>query len=240
MPAQTSSSPTKLKVFCSYVTPDLIKVREIYDSLIEMGLDAWIDRESILPGENWKHTITKASHRSDVILIFISKNSISREGYYQKEFSLALDIALQKPIETIYIIPVKLEECELPDQIKDRDIQWLDWYYDGSLGRLIRSLRTRAEELGISIGFNDEKSDLYITSDIASRQAELTILDLMACKRASKNIQHLYSRVGLDTYYQPGADTGVLHQILLDTCKTESLVTDLVSAIYPYEIIKRE
>jgi len=37
---------------------------------------------------------------------------VTKEGYIQKELRRVLDIALEKPEETIFIIPLRLEECK--------------------------------------------------------------------------------------------------------------------------------
>lgn len=62
-----------------------------------------------LPGQNWDLEIGKAASKSDVVIVCLSAKSVSKEGYVQKEIRLALDMADQKPDETIFIIPARLE-----------------------------------------------------------------------------------------------------------------------------------
>lgn len=66
------------------------------------------------PGLTGEVEIPKAIDTSDVILVCLSKNSVNKEGYVQKEIAFALDKALEKPEGAIFIIPVKLEDCEVP------------------------------------------------------------------------------------------------------------------------------
>ena len=55
--------------------------------------------------------IPKAIRASDYILIFLSKTSVAKRGYVQKEFKLALEVLREIPEGTIYAIPVRLDEC---------------------------------------------------------------------------------------------------------------------------------
>jgi hypothetical protein len=237
MPTHLSKTPTKLKVFCSYVTPDLQKAKDIHSGLVNIGVEAWIDRENLLPGQDWKLEINKAIQESHVILILISQHSISREGYYQKEYKLALDIALEKPEGTIYIIPIKLEECELPDKLKDRNIQWLDWYLPDSWDRLIQSLKIRAQGLGFLSDFSNAANDNPATPSNPLLLAKLEIGHLSDCRQATKstNIGRLYESVGLKDRFVPGNDVGQLLHDLLDQCSEEELTTKLVMELYGFE-----
>jgi hypothetical protein len=67
------------------------------------GIDAWLDDENLLPGQKWEMEIPKAVKNADAVIICLSKSSITKEGYVQKEIKFALDFATEKPENTIYL-----------------------------------------------------------------------------------------------------------------------------------------
>ncbi len=99
-----------------------------------------------MPGEDWEVEIPKALFASDVILVCLSKNSVNKEGFVQKEITFALDKAMEKPEGTIFIIPVKLEDCEIPRRLTR--YQWVDLSRAEGRKRLLMGLNKRVTELG--------------------------------------------------------------------------------------------
>jgi formylglycine-generating enzyme required for sulfatase activity len=138
-----------LKVFLCHAKEDKSAVRQLYIFLRKNGIDAWLDEEKLLAGQDWKLEIPKAIYSSDAIIVCLSKNSITKEGYVQKEIKSALDVADEKPDGTIFIIPARLEECTVPGRLSQW--QWLDLFNERGGEKLMRSLLTRADGLGIVI-----------------------------------------------------------------------------------------
>lgn len=134
-----------LKVFLCHASSDKRFVHDLYKRLLTDGVDAWLDKEKILPGQNWELEIKNALFDADVIIVCLSKNSISREGFVQKEIKYALDKSDEKPEETIYIIPVRLEECDVPARLSKW--QWVDLFDDSGYSKLISNLKRRGEDL---------------------------------------------------------------------------------------------
>ena len=100
-----------LKVFLCHASGDKPVVRELYKRLIAEGVDAWLDQEKLLPGQDWRVEIPRAVREADVVVICLSNKSITKEGYVQKEIKFALDSAEEKPEGTIFLIPARLEDC---------------------------------------------------------------------------------------------------------------------------------
>jgi hypothetical protein len=149
MPKQPDAqSPTarKLSVFLCHASADKTQVRELYQRLDQAGFRPWLDTEDILPGQEWQLEIPKAVHAADVVLICLSALAINKEGYVQKEIRIALDAADEKPEGTIFLIPIKLEECDVPGRLSRW--QWVHYTPDG-YERLLRALRRRAAALGL-------------------------------------------------------------------------------------------
>ena len=60
---------------------------------------------------------------ADFIMVFLSVRSVRKRGYIQSEIKKALLFWKEKLEEDIYLIPVKIDNCEIPGSL--RDIQWL-------------------------------------------------------------------------------------------------------------------
>jgi hypothetical protein len=70
-----------------------------------------LNEEDLLPGQEWAREIPRALQTSDFILIFLSRNSVAKHGYVQREMKLALDAWQELPEGTIHTIPVRIDDC---------------------------------------------------------------------------------------------------------------------------------
>jgi hypothetical protein len=52
-----------------------------------------------------------------LFIVNLSSAAVDRHGMFQKELRWALDVALTIPHNQIYIMPVKLDECTIPDEL---------------------------------------------------------------------------------------------------------------------------
>ena len=137
-----------LRVFLAHAIEDKLAVRALYQSLEkETWIDPWLDEEKLLPGMDWDLEIYKALRDADVILPCFSEESVSKEGYVQREFKRALSYAEEKPDGTIYVIPLRLDKCTPPR--KFNQWQWLDYFEAGAHTKLLKSLYLRAKNLKI-------------------------------------------------------------------------------------------
>jgi len=131
-----------LKIFLCHALEDKDRVFDLYRKLKKLGAAPWLDSEEILPGQEWNFEINKALDESDAILLCLSKRSVGKEGYVQREIRIALDRALEMPEGRVFLIPVRLEECSLPQRISS--YQWVDLFVPGGMEKLIKSLNLRA------------------------------------------------------------------------------------------------
>jgi len=134
-----------LRIFILHASQDKPAVRELYRKLSADGFDAWLDEEKLLPGQDFDMEIYKAVRDADIIIICLSNASIRKEGYIQKEIKRALDIVAEKPEGVIYMIPARLEECEVPSRLKS--FHWVDLFEVDGYSKLRKSLSVRAESL---------------------------------------------------------------------------------------------
>ncbi|MBI3170094.1 MAG: TIR domain-containing protein [Chloroflexi bacterium] len=134
-----------LKVFLCHASTDKPKVRELYRYLRKRGIQPWFDEEHLVGGQDWQVEIPKALATSDAIIICLTKNSVDKEGYIQKEIKFALDKALEMPEGRIFLIPVKFEECEVPFSLSR--YQWVDLTIESGYSKMMKALKFRASQL---------------------------------------------------------------------------------------------
>jgi hypothetical protein len=147
----TNTPSRLLRIFLCHSSADKPAVRELYQRFQADGFEPWLDEEDLIPGQDWQREIPKAVKNSDIVIVCLSRGSVNKAGYVQKEIKFALDVAEEQPEGTIFIIPLKLEECEVPDRL--RRWQWVNYFAENGYSRLLRALRTRAGsfETGIPI-----------------------------------------------------------------------------------------
>lgn len=105
-----------LKIFLNHATEDKALVMPYYNKLKAIGFEPWIDKR-ILPGQDWDETIQRHFNAADVYLIFMTPRSVVKRGYVQREIKDALDKQRHLLPGDIGLIPLMLEECEVPDII---------------------------------------------------------------------------------------------------------------------------
>jgi len=127
------------QIFLCYTRPDRSKVEDLYEKLSSAGFKPWMDKRDILPGEQWEVSIQKAIRNSDFFLACLSVNSVDRRGYLQKEIKDALTIWQEKLSEDIYLIPVRLEECIVPDEL--RRFQYADLFEKDGWTKLVKAIQ---------------------------------------------------------------------------------------------------
>ncbi|MCB0104109.1 MAG: toll/interleukin-1 receptor domain-containing protein [Anaerolineales bacterium] len=149
-----------LKVFLCHAHADREAVRTLYTRLTNDGVDAWLDKEKLLPGQDWELEIKKAVREADVVVVCLSKQ-FNQAGFRQKEVRLALDTAMEKPEGEIFIIPARLEECDTLESL--RKYHWVDLFDEG-YSILMKSLKLRSAQLGrimtTVLDYTFEKIDL--------------------------------------------------------------------------------
>jgi formylglycine-generating enzyme required for sulfatase activity len=132
-------------------------------------VDTWLDKEKLLPGQDWEYEIRKAVREADVVVVCLSKQ-FNQAGFRQKEVRLALDTAMEKPEGEIFIIPARLEKCDTLESL--RKWHWVDLFENDGYEMLMRALRARAEKIGalfISYKKSNDDQKVNATKNTAKR-----------------------------------------------------------------------
>ncbi len=137
---------TEVQIFLAHAREDKELVRQLYRKLKQEGYSPWLDEEDLLPGQLWRKEIPKVIKNSDFFIACLSKQSVAKTGYVQKEFRLALNYCAERPQDNIYLIPLKFNDCEIPNLRQEeygialRDYQWLDYYKSDGFSKLVKAI----------------------------------------------------------------------------------------------------
>ena len=149
--------PRKPRVFISYASEDGKKVASLYKKLKSVGVNPWMDKEKILGGVNWKESISKAIQDSDAFVYCMSDKSVNKRGVLVQELNLAREIASGMFRSDIFIIPLKFDDCEVPEELKS--IQYVEYYTKNGFQKL---------ENAIKQSYRIKKNDLNVSSENSS------------------------------------------------------------------------
>jgi hypothetical protein len=133
---------TEPQVFIAYVEEDLALARRLRDRIAAAGCSPWMDKDKLIPGQNWPRAIRRAIEISDAFVACFSVRSSSKRGSFQNELRWALHYAQQLPLEEAFVVPVRFEACTVPRQIQER-VQYVDLFpdWDAGVKKVIRAVR---------------------------------------------------------------------------------------------------
>jgi len=132
------------RIFIAYAAEDLSHAEELFRALSARGFSAWLDRRKLLPGQNWPRSIEEAIASSDFFVACFSRHSVRKRGGFQAEVRFALDCARRVPLDDVFVIPVRLDDCHVPARIQ-KETQYVDLFPDwhGGLQRVFHIIETQ-------------------------------------------------------------------------------------------------
>jgi len=138
----------QISVFISYAREDSDIAARIYKDLSSNNLSPWLDKEEILPGQDWMDELENAISKCTYFIALLSTNSVSKTGVVQKELKRALEKLEQHPRSAIYLVPVRIEECD-PSYTEIKRLHWLDLFpsYEKGIANLIKVLKREISEV---------------------------------------------------------------------------------------------
>jgi len=150
------------KVFLSHASED--KGRFVIDfatKLRENGIDAWLDKWEMLPGDSLIDKIFEEGLKNaDAIVIVLSNNSVNKP-WVREELNTSM---VKRISQGIKIIPIVIDNCEVPESLKStlwERISDLSNYKE-NLDRIIASIFGHRDKPPIG------KSPQYTTFDTIS------------------------------------------------------------------------
>lgn len=126
------------RVFIAYAVEDRELADRLFACLEAWGCAPWLDRHKLLPGQDWPRRIQDAIESSDFFIACFSANSVNKRGGFQAEVRQALDCARKIPLDDVFLIPVRLNDCRVPARIQ-RETQYVDLFpdWDSGIARIL-------------------------------------------------------------------------------------------------------
>jgi hypothetical protein len=130
------------RVFVAYAHEDSRSALRLVDALNAAGIKTWIDKRRLLPGQDWHDTIERAICRADFFIGCFSRVAVRKRGQFPYELRFALRCADRMPLDEVFVMPVRLEPCLVPQSIQSRT-QYVDLFpdWDAGVTRLVESIR---------------------------------------------------------------------------------------------------
>lgn len=134
----------KARVFIAYVEEDLPYAKKLYRAFEDNGFQPWLDKKRLMPGQNWPRAIETAIQTSDFFVPCFSRRATTKRGSFHSELRYALFCAAKVPLDEIFPIPLRLDDCIVPPRIS-KQIQYLDLFPDWNAGvdRLIEIMKAQ-------------------------------------------------------------------------------------------------
>jgi hypothetical protein len=128
------------------VKEDQAAAERLFEALEAHGFSPWMDVRKLLPGQNWPRAIEAAIENSDFFVPCFSGRSVNKRGGFQAEIRYALDCARRVPLDDIFVVPVRLNDCRVPGPIQ-RELQYIDFFPDwrGGVRQLAATMRREVE-----------------------------------------------------------------------------------------------
>ena len=121
------TDPTRA-VFLSYASQDAGAARVICGALRSGGIEVWFDQSELRGGDAWDRQIRMQIHDCALFIPIISANSQVRlEGYFRREWRLAVDRTHDMADSRPFLVPVLIDDTLEPDaEVPEafRAVQW--------------------------------------------------------------------------------------------------------------------
>jgi len=127
------------QLFLIYAHSDKKAVRKLYGRITRNRIRAWLDEKELMPGQNWKYEIRQAILRSNIVIVCLSRQFNKQGGFRHEELQIALEKARSFPDNEIFIIPARLEKCDLTEPL--RQWQCVDLFEAGGFKKLLKSIK---------------------------------------------------------------------------------------------------
>ncbi|MCP4344678.1 MAG: TIR domain-containing protein [Desulfobacterales bacterium] len=133
-----------VKVFIGCSEKDMLIANQIYTDIQKQGITPWMAHKDINTGEKTDTAIRNALKESNYFLALLSTSSVTERGILYKELKQAFDILAEFLHEDdIFIIPVRLDDCNPNDEIL-KELHVIDLHktsYSNGLEKIIQALQ---------------------------------------------------------------------------------------------------
>lgn len=217
------------KVFLSYSTKDKDRARRLAHDLESANVDVWFDEFELKAGDPILSSIRTAIEESGHLLVLISKNSLS-SSWVERELQAAF--VKHGTIGSPTIIPVRIDDAEVPEFLRSTLYVDLRSDYESGLNSLLNALSSTESDRRVSDVINASRLAENIARDVTVSRGPgffvstfLTILTIVATVLAAWPAFHQVFGDRSRVYYEvsqarlsipPGLDQARIQQMLKD------------------------
>jgi TolB-like protein/Tfp pilus assembly protein PilF len=132
-------------VFLSYASQDAEAARHLCEALRAAGVEVWFDQSELRGGDAWDAMIRRQVKECALFVPVISSSTEARrEGYFRREWNLAVARTLDMSEDETFLLPVVIDDildasARVPE--KFRSVQWT--HMPGGLGAETFAQRVR-------------------------------------------------------------------------------------------------
>lgn len=125
----TQASRPAGAVFLSYASQDAEAAKRICEALRAAGIEVWFDQSELRGGDVWDQAIRLQIRTCALFLPIVSVNTDARrEGYFRREWKLAIDRTDDISADVPFLVPVGIDDTpesspRVPDRF--RQVQWM-------------------------------------------------------------------------------------------------------------------
>lgn len=152
--SEDESACLAVEAFISYSRVDSSKAELVSQALQTAGVTVWLDRRSIEAGGSWVSSIFKGLETADFVVVLLSANATASQ-WVRKETETALAYSLSGSGQVL--IPVLLEDIEIPTLFKTLQIIDLTKDFESGLARLVARVASRVDR---QVHSRDQETDV--------------------------------------------------------------------------------
>jgi hypothetical protein len=127
-----------VRIFISYAREDKEAIVRLYEDLKGHGYSLWLDLIDLKGGQEWEEEIGIALEDAAMALICLSNRSVSKRGYINREIRKVLELVEYMPEGGVFLIPVRLEDCDYPRRLSRWQV--VDLFEDDGFERLVEAI----------------------------------------------------------------------------------------------------
>lgn len=228
-------------IFISYAREDRSWAEKIYMDMRKAELNAWLDVKCLRAGANWRHEIQKTIRSARYFLLLISKHSVNKRGFIQKEIKEGLKTLEEFPTGSIYIIPARLDQTE-PVDLQLHELNWVQLlpdYHDG-IARIMSVFAdlkreplkfSGSETPSVPVTFIDKGEPVAV--DLPLLLGERAPVSYTPFRTAKEFLQQFFDRLPSERQF---ADTSVSFYITLATTHERVALNPDIKSRFPHQI----
>jgi hypothetical protein len=115
-----------LQIFLSYAHADHDRATAVFEKSKSLGYEPWMDSTRLKGGQDWAREIRAAIKDSDAVVVCFSQGLSQGRSYVHREWRIALDVMQELPPGAVYVIPLRLDNCTVPEDLGH--LHRIDWF----------------------------------------------------------------------------------------------------------------